>query len=753
MKPIITLIVFLAFFQSVFANTVWHNGTLEGVITDTKSSKPLAGAAIVLSPSEAVTYSNELGYFSFRNLPAGEYKITITYVGYLPQTIDKIILQNAATTPVKIFLEPTGVDLPSVVVQATSDFATNLVEKIDLKTRPVNNAQELLTFIPGLFIAQHAGGGKAEQIFLRGFDLDHGTDINLSVDGMPVNMVSHAHGQGYADMHFIIPEIVDQIDYKKGPYYADLGDFATAGSARFSTANILEKSFVKTEVGKFDSYRLATGINLVNQEKQKAYVATEMMYSNGYFNAPQYFNRRNIWAKYSALLDNQQSLTLSFSSFASSWDASGQVPERAVNAGLISRFGSIDPTEGGITGRTNLNVQYARNISPGVFFKSQAYWTKYNFELYSNFTFFKRDSVNGDQIRQKENREIWGYNGSLHLDKTLAGLPWNSTFGVSVRYDDVRNIELSHTKQRDSTIGHAALGNIQQGTGSLYYDGQLWLSPNLNLNAGLRFDQFFFGYDDLLTPGYQLKVVTKNIASPKLNLTYKLSPRWQLMAHSGWGFHSNDTRVVTQQNGQQVLPRAFGAEVGTIFKPLPNLVAQLALWHLGLQQEFVYVGDEAIVEPSGRSSRQGFDLSLRLQLGKRFFADGNVNYAFARSIDEPEGQNRIPLAPIWTSTGGILFQPTKNWSLSLRYRYLGDRPANEDYSLTAKGYFLIDGQLQYSAGHFQGGFAFQNLLNRAWKEAQFATTSRLRNESEPVTEIHYTPGTPFYGKVFLSYRF
>ncbi len=753
MKAILTLIACLTFSIFLSAAPIWHNGTLEGAITDAKSRQPLVGAAIVLSPSATVTYSNELGYFSFRNLPAGEYTVTVSFIGYLPQTTDKIILQDAATTPIKVFMDPTGVDLPSVVVQATPDFATNLVEKIDLKTRPINNAQELLTFIPGLFIAQHAGGGKAEQIFLRGFDLDHGTDINLSVDGMPVNMVSHAHGQGYADMHFIIPEIVEQIDYKKGPYYAELGDFSTAGSARFNTANILDKSFVKMEVGKFDTYRLATGINLINQEKQRAYVATEMMYSNGYFDAPQNFNRRNVWAKYSALLDNQQSLTVSFSSFSSTWNASGQIPDRAVNAGLISRFGSIDPSEGGITGRTNLNIQYSRNISPGVFLKSQAYWTKYNFELYSNFTLFDRDSINGDQIRQKENRQIWGYNGSLHLEKTLAGLPWNSTFGVSVRYDDIRNIELSNTKQRDITLGQAALGNIQQGTGSFYYDSQWWLTPNLNFNAGLRFDQFMFAYDDLLTPGYQLKTVYKNIASPKLNLTYKLSPRWQLMANSGWGFHSNDTRVVTQQNGQQVLPRAFGAEIGTVFKPLPNLIAQLALWHLGLQQEFVYVGDDAVVEPSGRSSRQGFDLSMRLQLGKNFFADGNVNYAFVRSLNVPEAENRIPLAPIWTSTGGILYRPFKNWQLSMRYRFLADRPANEDYSLTAKGYFLIDGQLQYTSGHFQGGFSVQNLLNRAWKEAQFATTSRLKNESLPVTEIHYTPGTPFFGKIFVSFRF
>jgi outer membrane receptor protein involved in Fe transport len=473
-----------------------------------------------------------------------------------------------------------------------------------------------------------------------------------------------------------------------------------------------------------------------------------MMYSNGYFNAPQYFNRRNIWAKYSALLDNQQSLTLSFSSFASSWDASGQVPERAVNAGLISRFGSIDPTEGGITGRTNLNVQYARNISPGVFFKSQAYWTKYNFELYSNFTFFLEDPVNGDQIRQKEDRSILGYNGSLNFPSRFG----STTLGVQYRQDMVNDIELSHTLNRTITKKNIQLGDVQEGNLGLYLDDNLQLGRKATLNLGLRYDFFQNRYTDHLQDDTRASA-SSGIFSPKINLNYNASEKIRLYLNTGRSFHSNDTRVVVPQNGRKILPAAYGTDLGMVWKPLPNLFVNTGLWYLWLEQEFVYVGDAGVIEPSGRTRRWGYDLSARYQLSRRLFVDLDANWAQPRAIGEAKGENYLPLAPLFTSVGGLSLVGNKGFSGSLRYRYMANRPANEDNSIAAKGYFVPDVQLNYTRKKWELGLNLQNIINTQWKETQFATESRLFNETEPVEEIHFTPGTPFFARLSFTLFF
>ncbi|MEO1653079.1 MAG: TonB-dependent receptor plug domain-containing protein, partial [Bacteroidota bacterium] len=249
----------------------------------------------------------------------------------------------------------------------------------------VITAQEILRRVPGLFIGQHAGGGKAEQIFLRGFDIDHGTDVNLTVDGMPVNMVSHAHGQGYADMHFLIPETIDQIDFGKGPYYAHKGNFNTAGYVDFETKNRLDNSLVKLEYGRFNTFRSVGLFNLVNTEKNNAYLAAEYTLTDGPFDASQNFTRFNLMGKYTGQVSSRDRFSLLVSHFTSKWDASGQIPNRAVDAGLIGRFGAIDDTEGGSTTRTNVMGEFIRNLNANTFLKSHAFYSHYTFELFSNF--------------------------------------------------------------------------------------------------------------------------------------------------------------------------------------------------------------------------------------------------------------------------------------------------------------------------------------------------------------------------------
>ncbi len=317
---------------------------ISGKLIDKKTKEPIESAALKFGEKKYILTDKE-GSFSINSV-ATETNVLITSIGY--QSKEVALTSNMASI---IELEAGTINLSEVVVAApgSNSKSINTISKIDLNLRPAKSSQELLRFVPGLFIAQHQGGGKAEQIFLRGFDIDHGTDIAISVDGMPVNMVSHAHGQGYADLHFLIPETVKNIDYGTGLYYASQGNFNTAGYASFETMNKLEQNRVQVEAGQFNTIRTLGMFQLLNKEKHSAYIATEYLYSNGPFKSPQHFNRFNLLGKYNWALNQNNQLQFIASTFKSRWDASGQIPQRAVDEGIIDRFGAIDDKEGGVT--------------------------------------------------------------------------------------------------------------------------------------------------------------------------------------------------------------------------------------------------------------------------------------------------------------------------------------------------------------------------------------------------------------------
>ncbi len=742
----------------LFAITSYaHNGSINGQILENGSGIEMVGATVRLDPVGLYTNSNTLGFFTYNNLPAGTYTLTINYIGFETKTLSSINVRDGETTTIRIELNPAPISLQDVEVKTSVSQPFQSISALDIRTRPITTTQDVLRTVPGLFIAQHAGGGKAEQIFLRGFDIDHGTDINLTVDGMPVNMVSHAHGQGYADLHFVIPELIDNVEFKKGPYDADAGNFTTAGLVRFKTSDVLDRSFLKIEAGQFATARAVGAFNLLgkNAERrnQSAYIASETYFSDGYFDSPQAFNRFNLFGKFRALMDDDQRVTISASAFQSSWDASGQVPERAVQSGLIGRFGAIDNTEGGKTSRYNFNFEHVKSLENNSLFKNQLYYIDYSFELYSNFTFFLEDPVNGDQIRQKEHRRILGYNGSYQITGSLLGKKLDTEVGLFFRNDQTNNSELSRSVQREFTNSRLALGDVNETNTGVYASETWHLSPKFTMNAGLRADIFQSAYDDKLDSLYAPGRVTAAIASPKLNFYFDPTSSLRLYLTGGYGFHSNDTRVVVPQNGKQILPKALGADLGAIFKPTPALLFNVAAWTLALDQEFVYVGDAAIVEAGGKTLRLGADVSARLQVFRNLFVDADFTYSRARSTEEPEGAQYIPLAPQFTATGGLVWEKQKGFFGSLRFRHLGDRPANEDNSLNAKGYFLLDAVAGWKKGKVEFGLNAQNLLNSAWKEAQFETESRLRNEIEPVSEIHFTPSTPFFVKGYVRFNF
>ncbi|TWO32816.1 TonB-dependent receptor [Seonamhaeicola sediminis] len=739
MKLNLFTVVILLFNATLFAQT------LSGKIID-EFKQPFQGANIINKSSDKHTHSNERGEFTIESCSVGD-TLQISNVGFETKLFVIKNLEQYLT----LVLNEKIITLKEIVISPKIN-ALHIITDIDIQTNPVNSSQDILRRVPGLFIGQHAGGGKAEQIFLRGFDIDHGTDINITVDGLPVNMVSHAHGQGYSDLHFIIPETIENIDFGTGPYYQNKGNFTTAGYVNFKTKEQLDKSSLQMEVGQFDTYRMLGMFNIIDGDKHNAYVATEYISTDGFFDSPQNFNRTNVFGKYSGALSIQDKLGVTLSHFNSKWDASGQIPQRAIDSGLISRFGAIDDTEGGYTSRTNVLIDYDRIIDDRSSISNKVFFNQYDFELYSNFTFFLDDLINGDQIRQKEDRVIFGLNSEYNQSFSNANLNGSWQAGISLRNDQSKDNELSHTRNRIETLEQLQLGDVNETNIGAYagvkFDVKKW-----RFNPSLRIDYFNFQYNDHLISAYTTQEENKAIISPKFNILFNPNQELQLYLKTGKGFHSNDTRVVIAEQGRDILPAAYGFDVGYIWKPKPNMILSMAYWYLYLEQEFVYVGDAGIVEPSGKTRRQGIDINYRYQPLSWLFWNFDANYTYARTINEPEGEDYIPLAPDFTLVSGLNFVCKSGFFGSINVRHLADRPANEDNSIIAKGFTVTDLNAGYKWKKMSLGIQIQNLFNTEWNEAQFATESRLVNETSPVEEIHFTPGTPFFLKAQIQYNF
>ena len=729
---------------------------LKGIYVLNENTKTLISSVLISNSDNSFQKnSDENGFVSLQNFTSENQKIYVSGIGYEKEEFDLNSFKKEKDFGY-IFLNPKIVSIEEVQLKnSTKNSVFQTISDLDIHLRPINNSQEILRSVPGLFIGQHAGGGKAEQLFIRGFDVDHGTDVNISVDGMPVNMVSHAHGQGYADLHFVIPEFIDKVNFDKGPYFAEKGNFTTAGFVDFKTKDFLENNFAKLEVGQFKTYRGVLGLNLLKNNKevknQSLILATEAYFTDGYFDNSQDFNRFNGMLKYHGKLNDNNFLTAYFSGLSSKWNASGQIPDRAIEDGTIGWFGAIDANEGGKTSRYNFNANLKSYLKNGGKLTNQIFYSKYLFELYSNITFFLNDPINGDQIRQKEDRNLFGFNSTYEKSTQIFGLKSETFAGIQLRYDDINDLELSRTKNRTITTAQLKLGDVNEMNLGAFWSQKIALNQNFDITSSIRFDEFENQYNDKLL-NKKLKS-NSTIFSPKLRMNYRINENVQLYSYFGKGFHSNDTRVAVLENDKKVLPPALGTDFGGIFKIGKKLILQSAVWYLWLDQEFVYFGDEAMVEEGGKTERMGIDITARYEIYKNWFADFNLSLAKPRSLGVSSDENLIPLAPKLVSTGGITYRKESGFNGSLRYRLMGDRPANEENSVVAKGYFVWDGTLNYTSKNWELGISFQNIFNVKWKETQFDTESRLYNETSPVSEIHFTPGTPFFGKLSYTYFF
>ena len=736
---------------------------VHGRVVTASDSTPVAGAGVYAldDRTRSGVVTGVSGQFRVI-VPSTRSRLVATRLGFAPETL----LVGVDNKPLTIRLRPAALALSPAVItaeRATSSASSSVVRELDIQLRPRETSQELLRLAPGLVIAQHTGGGKAEQLFLRGFDADHGTDVAISVDGIPVNMVTHAHGQGYADLHWLMPEVVEGVDVRKGPFDVRDGDFATAGAVTFRTKDRLPASSISARGGSFNSRHAIALIPLGGDASAAGgYLTGSAHFSDGPFDATQGYRRLNGFGRFTAPVSRAAEVTATLSAFDSKWDASGQIPDRAVRTGTVTRFGAIDATEGGTTSRYDIALGLRPRAAGASDWEAKAYATRYRFNLFSNFTFFLADSIDGDGIEQVDDRTTLGAFASYSRRRTTLGRPSRWSIGMGTR-GDFGDVALYHQRERTRLGQRVGVANRQ----AQVYDWaryEVSLSERVRVDLGIRADALWFDVRDRLATPADSDLPRPEgtrwhgIVSPKLNVAIDASARTTLFANAGTGFHSNDGRdVVLAGTGDRVLPRAVSGEVGARHTWSRGSAA-VALWALDLESELVYVGDEGVTEPSGRTRRVGADVELRTRVLPWLWADADVNLARGRFLDEPAGANRIPLAPMLTSTAGLTVRdiargPLSGFDGGLRMRHIGSRAAIEDNSVTANGHTVWELFGGWGVGATRAFFSIDNLFGVEWNEAQFATTSRLRGEPAGVTELHFTPGAPRTIQVGIEYRF
>lgn len=641
--------------------------------------------------------------------------------------------------------------------------SSETVRDRDLMLRPHRRPADILQVTPGLLVFQHAGGGKANQYFMRGFDLDHGTDLALFVDGVPVNMVSHGHGQGYADLHFVIPETVQRLEVRKGPYFAEFGDFANAGALNLVTRPSAPESAVSLGGGMF---RSARGLLLLSPalEGWTPYLAAEVYHTDGPFERGESLDRYNLFTRIGRRLDDGSRLTLTLTGHASGWNASGQLPARAVEAGLVDRFGALDPAEGGQTQRHSAYLTWEGAPSADSALTALAYLVGTGFRLYSDFTFRRDDPVRGDLIRQTDDRTTFGTAARYRFLSRFEDLSLQTSLGVRTRSDLIDN-RLDHAPGRTVRLDERRVdATIRESSLSLWAEEEVSWTKWLRTTAGARLDYFAFDVEDHLGEGSGVRDAA--LVSPKASAVATPAKGWDLFLNFGFGFHSNDARgVVRTEDPVTPLTRARGWELGSRAKLFGRLDLAADAFLIDLDREIVWVGDEGTTEVSGATRRVGVEGEARLALLPWLWADADATWTHAAYRETGEA---VALAPDLTLSAGLSARHPDGWYGRIGAMHVGDRPASEDRFLTAEGFTRGDATLGWRVGDAELSLELQNLGGAEWREAQFATVSRLEGENGPEAcpsgtravseagrfrgceDVNFTPGTPFSAQAALT---
>jgi hypothetical protein len=601
--------------------------------------------------------------------------------------VDAPVDQAAEVEAPPIDEEPASLETVEILgretdlIGVTASASQGVVGQNQFKYRPLMRVGELVEVVPGMMATQHSGSGKANQYFLRGFNLDHGTDFATWVDGVPMNLPSNAHGQGYMDLNSIIPELIDRVEYGKGPYYAELGDFAAAGYANMHTLHRLPEGFVKFTGGKYDFYR-AVAADSTRIGPGDLLFGAALNFYDGPWEQPMDLNQFNGLLRYTI---DEKDWGLSFVGvgYNAKWIATNQIPQALVKTGELDLYGTMNPTDGGNTNRYSA----AANIwSRGDGYRNEAnlYAVYYDLDLYSDFTFFLNYPVQGDQILQKEHRMIYGGSASQTWFNKLFGTEMDNSVGIQVRNDRIGGLELANTEFRD-VFSITSVNSVVQTSVGVYLKSENRWTDWFRSIAGVREDIYNFNVHSELTPANRGERAA-SLMSPKVSLIFGPWADTELYVNGGYGFHSNDARGTTARispvSGDPTHPvtplaRARGAEVGARTQYLEGLTSTFALWFLESDSALVFVGDEGTTEPTGPGQRYGLEWANYYQPTDWLMLDADFAFTKSRYTDVPAAEDRIPNSVGQVITSGATVQmPYGFWS-TVRLRHFSNVPLNE----------------------------------------------------------------------------
>jgi TonB family protein len=638
----------------------------------------------------------------------------------------------------------TGPDQSTLVlaqrpISAASSFA---VQDREFQLRPIGSVQDVLRVTPGLVMVQHSGGGKANQYFLRGFDADHGTDVALSIDGVPINMPSHAHGQGFADTNFIIPEAIERVEITKGPYFANQNDFATAGAVNLVTRDDFEHSSVGFGLGGSPGHGALgyRGLLIASPrwDVATATFAAEVGRQNGPFDNPENWDKYKLFNKLTFKLTPTSTLSIGEMSYGGNWHGSGQIPARAVEQGYITRFGSIDPNEGGDTMRHQVHAQYRLRPSEDSEIRALAYLGTYTFDLFSNFTLYLADPENGDEIDQQDRRTFYGAKLSYRVVHRMAGVRFDTTIGSDVRNDDIHEM-LWHTRNRVQ-LSPIRNNDVRETLIGAYLSEEITPVEWARVVVGARADQLAFSVDnnlqgstDPLNPrsgvdgAHQISPKASAIVSPLQRKDAQLD----LYVNWGHGFHSNDVRGVFASPSVTSLARAVGEEIGARTRLFDRFDLAAAGWLLDLDSETTWNGDGGTTNVGPATRRYGVELEGRFEFTPWLAADGAVTFTHSQFSTDRENGGGLALAPKQTWSGGLSARHglgPGTGRAGLRFYGIGDRPASDDGVIVAPGFTQVDLHVGYRMRRWDLAIDIENLLDGDYRSAQFDTVSRLRTD-------------------------
>lgn len=635
-----------------------------------------------------------------------------------------------------------------------------VVGEQEIRVRPISRTGELLEFVPGMVVTQHSGTGKANQFVLRGFNLDHGTDFATSIDGMPVNMRSHGHGQGYTDLNFIIPETISQLNYRKGPYDARVGDFSGAGSAEFITVSRVQANELTLTAGEDNYARAMAKASVdVSDGSQMLFAGESVRYDGPWTDIDEDVQKNNLLAK---LVGNWWGGegSVSLMAYDNQWNSADQIPERAVNQGLIDEYGSLDTHVGGESSRYSINGQWHKDN-----WLASVYMIDYQLNLWSNFTYFLSDPEHGDQFEQVDDRTIYGGELARHFTFNVGSYLAENTVGVQTRIDDIDEVGLYLTEKRHR-FGVIRSDSVQESSVAAYWQNEIAWRDNLRSTLGLRYDYYEFDVagqvaENSYGVNLQANSGKKRDAKPsiKLALEYLLNDHVETYLALGQGLHSNDARGVTiatdPASGEAAravdpLVRSLGYEIGARAFVDNKLNVSLALWALDLDSELVFVGDAGTTEAVGKSHRQGLEAALYYQIDPHYSVDLEYAYTQARLVDAgPE--NYIPGAVEQVLQAGFNVNMA-NWYGSLRLRYFGEKPLVEDGSVTAEPATVVNFRLARQWQQWRIAADVLNLTNSNDHDIDYYYESQLLGANAE-EDVHFHPLEPRTVRISVSYLF